>query len=603
LTPQSDSTPRTQDALFRDPGAPVYWQASRLWLVVALARAAHEAPAAVAPYAAFLVRAGCDDAFPHLLLRAFARDAARALAAAGAASGAAPAVDARDLAALDVALGAGRRRAGRDVNSEPMDRDERGAARRYQFDSTDTVPYWFRPAVRAFADLDMDTFLARPRAGSWTLGASRGRYGSGRASRGRTGWDRWEEYSHSHGARPLVERYSTHLEWHAMWCAAGSLLATHALTRGAQWPDEDPDDTLGRWVARAGLHTPPYWLADLREPAPPGKRSLPAAHRANTWLQDVDEADLRDAAGLAAGSTWITVAADDALDGWGGHVETSVHTALVSPGTAVALVRALQSVDDAHCFRLPDAGDDYEIRAPHHRLVGWISRRGPERGDLDDYDPMRRGAAGLVPDLPTSVTTLLGIRFALDPFPRWADVQTGATVLRYRTWSSADERGARYRNTEPSSRGWRLQIAAEALQTLLAARRLDLVMEVGVHRRSRGYAQSAHDTLDDSQATEDDARFSRVYLLHADGRLASADGPLGAWAPPRPELGLRHQRTRSGGGSRTTSLGGSTRPSTRPRSAIGRGRGVMWHDWRRSSGRTAPRCRVARTRSPRFASC
>jgi hypothetical protein len=247
----------------------------------------------------------------------------------------------------------------------------------------------------------------------------------------------------------------------------------------------------------------------------------------------VSEGDLRDAAGLAPGSTWITVAAADAIDAWGGYVATNVHTALVSSGTAAALVRALQTVDDANGVRLPDAGDDFEIRAAKHRLLGWLTRREAERGELDDYDPMRRGAAGLVPNLPETITALLGVRFVLDPFPRWADIRTGATVLRYQTWSDADGRASRRRASEPTSHGWRLQVSAEALRTVLTARRLDLVMEVGVHRRTRGYVHPSAYRPDDQEAAEDDARFSRLYLLRVDGWLAGAEGFLGTWPPPR----------------------------------------------------------------------
>lgn len=528
---------RIDESLFRDPHAPFYWQAARLWLVVALARGAHEAPTAIAPYAAFLVRAGLDDEFPHLLLRSVAREAARALAASGLTVDGAAVIAQEDLVALDVALGTRRPRAERDRNTEPRDLDDRGDARRFHFDVLDTIPYWYAPAVRAFADLDMRAFLDA--AERWIVDrwSVRGPVWEWAREPRQHRLDRWEDTSHSQGSRPLVERYSTHLEWQAMWCAAGSLLATHTLTRGRSWPDADPDDELERWIGRAGLSDPPYWAADFREHAPPAKRGLPPAHTSATWLQEVAEADLRDEAGLAAGSGWITVAAEDAIDAWGGYVATSVHTALVSPGTAAALVRALQTVDDAHRFRLPDAGDDFEIRAPKHQLLGWLERRETERGDLDDYDPIRRGAAGRVPNIPDKIVALLGIQFVLDPFPRWANTQTGATVLRYRTWSDEEVRTSRYRRSEPSSRGWRLQITAEALTEVLVARRLDLVMEVGVHRRARGYNYPTGYTSDDPKATEDDARFSRLYLLRADGSFAGAEGPLGTWTAPRPRTG------------------------------------------------------------------
>lgn len=508
---------RLDDALFRDPEAPFYWQAARLWLVMTLTRIAHASAPDAAQYCDFLVAAGTDPDFPHLLLRAFARDGVAALSGAGV-------VGPRsvDMTALDAALGVGHRRQRRpngmrfSRNDHRADEDER----RFHFDSTDTLPYWYRHAVDVFVDVDMPEFLDAAEhwiTDAWKVTTPVWEWGRDPRT------DRLGEYTdwlHRHGSRPRKWRFSTHLEWHAMWCAIGTLLPNHTLVAAVRGDDYD---TLEGLLRREALRDPPYWLADFRTPRPLAAWLSPEDGNSVDVEAAIPEAGFRAHAGVSPVGSWVTVAGAYETSGPSLHLATTIQTALVSPARATALIRALQTVDDSYNFRLPDAGDEFEIRTPRRKLLGWLRRAESDAG-IDDDDPLRRGAAGLAVTLPQDIAAQLGVRFVLDPFPCWVDNTTGNPVLKYESWSNS-EASERTRSYGITVRGWRLQIAPDALQRFLFTRGLDLALEVGIHQRSKGYE---YERYDEEDATRD-ARFSRIYLLRADGELDTAEGSAGTW--------------------------------------------------------------------------
>lgn len=72
---------------------------------------------------------------------------------------------------------------------------------------------------------------------------------------------------------------------------------------------------------------------------------------------------------------------------------TWVESALISPGSAHALLRALQTVREPNDFRLPKESvpelDDMTIDKPGFELRGWL-RDDYEREHLEEHDPLAR---------------------------------------------------------------------------------------------------------------------------------------------------------------------------------------------------------------------
>jgi hypothetical protein len=146
---------RKSDFSFRDPNAPYYWIAARLWSVIAAARVANETPELVLPVADKLRSIALDREFPHVLVREHAKLAVLQLADSGHLV-----LPAADYAAV------------KNVNSPTLPRapkaertDEHAYResrdRRFHFDMMDAAQYWFAKPMRMFADLKGKDFYDR----------------------------------------------------------------------------------------------------------------------------------------------------------------------------------------------------------------------------------------------------------------------------------------------------------------------------------------------------------------------------------------------------------------------------------------------------------
>lgn len=403
----------------------------------------------------------------------------------------------------------------------------RPAEARFDFDTVDTLPYWYEPAAQIFTDVSLETFVQhadRWIVDEWGISPSISRWAD-EPRQHRLSDRHFGEWAHSHGSEPLIERYSTYLEWHAMWCAASDLLKDHTLRR----PDSPGDDyhTLEGWLRRAGLNNAPYWLSDLRSPRPI-HAPLFVADVSEGWVEAVREDDFLAEAGLKAGESTLILRASWGRDRKPAHSSATVRAAFVTPSRALALLRALQTVDSAHDFRLPDTEDELEIRAGGHRLLGIVALRERD-GGIDDHDPFHRGAPGLEVNFPRRVLQAAGLRFVVAPRPGWEEVSTSSLLASYEAWSESDPY-SRYASEGTTGTGWRLVIDRRFLARLMGRRKFDLILSVGISRRfdpSSSYGLHSQD-----KASE--AYHSRIYLLRRGGELRTTDGPIGTWAAPGP---------------------------------------------------------------------
>ncbi|MGW5959345.1 hypothetical protein, partial [Methylorubrum thiocyanatum] len=511
---------RTEERSFRDPGAPFYCHAARLWLVIAIDRAAAESPAMIAPHGPALLRIATDPAFPHLLVRAYATSAVRHLVAAGEME-----LSSTDDAALQAATSSPLPKVSRHKNfrhSYDINSDKR-QTRRFTFDSMDTLPYWYSPALRLFADLEQDELLetaerwivdqwgVRNNPSAWVKEPRQARLS-----------DQSMSTLHRHGLLPQVERYTTYLEWHALYCALGELLATHSLVEAPEW------DSFEIWLSENGLTAPPLWIADLHSTKPTKTWLWHPPTNLDAWVAEVHEQENLMAVGLNESGP-LVVEAWHSTSSRTYTAETSVKTALVSPETAGALLRALQTARNSHDYRVPSEGDDLEIDAFPYRLIGWLADRDHATG-IDEGDPLAYGCriprsrpgrhATLTLDLAQSQENSRTV---------WRQGGRGAVAFEFRNWSDtpgdADENRQRYDPAVRSS-GWQLIAEREALHDCLQAAGLDLLIEIEITKRTKANAGWSDDD-EGSRRT----RGTRLFVLRRDGSIDAAEGRVGAWAP------------------------------------------------------------------------
>ncbi|WP_454741346.1 hypothetical protein [Cupriavidus necator] len=540
---------RLSEPDFRDSAAPFYWLSSRLWLLITAARIAGEMPEMLASHGKLLYSIAVDEDFPHLLSCHFAKVATLALVDAG---------ELRLTADEDVRV--------RGVNvprrlaqtSEPKVKVRHGSRRsagneerRFHFDSTDTLPYWYSTPMGFFPDVSRDEFLSV--AERWILDKWHG-------SNDVWKWDSEprkvrlarEPYgtSHRHGSLPTMERAHTHLEWHAMWCVVGELLKTRPMAIGVdgEWGG------WAYWYSSSGLSEPPLWLSDLRQTKPlESSLWFPSGLPLESWLEAVSAESMLDELGIRSFPEELIVAGHAEIAE--GDLRESIHisSALVSPATASALLRALQTVDNPWDYKIPDEDDTLTMDAEPYQLVGWL--RHPEQdARLDVGDGVRRESRSHSVAPGANVLDVLRLSLDQRTMQCWRG-EDGLRAFRYIQWSDdMSDTAMRSGDDVLRSYGNRLFATRQALSAYLASRQMDLIVEIDVTRRTK----DSYEHVDSEEPQE--ARYDLVVVLRRDGAIETAEGIVGSWAIPgaRATTGRRSRHTEQVDGSPS---GGAARKS------------------------------------------
>lgn len=513
---------RESESLFRSQDVPFFWLGARLWFVMAWSRVSLERPDLADQVLSVLLPIALDKDFPHLLIRAAAKEACERLVSRG-------------LVVLDNETAS----ALAHVNQTPLERmpatdgvrrhfGHRDDAWRFKFDTMDTLPYWYTPLLRSFAAVTADEF--RETAEHWIIDVW-GHDGDTRSidrerGRRRSSSDRdWSLSGNRHGSVPTLERLHTYLEWHGMWLAAGQLLKTEALAKHDS--PLDWDDLFQR-VRRELPPQPPLWAADLRTSKPPVVRNWIADERPlKVWAPDVKEAQHRaeifpnDVPGylVVSGLTEVRT---------GGRTEvTRISTALANPETSASLVRALQMMGDAWDYKLPDENDtEFEIDVGPYGLHGWLRDIAGDSG-IDGKDP-NCGSIDLIDSMPgRRVTEACSLERDGAGLPHWSNASSVEPMFVFHSWGEKEKDDERHM-VGLEAAGHRLLANRRQLLEFLRAQDLDLIAEVEINRRGR---DRGYDSDEEEEVPE--GRFDRLYSLGRDGTVSIAEGPVGAWTDDR----------------------------------------------------------------------
>lgn len=521
----ADQYERREEPAFRERKVPFYWIAARLWFVIALDRICLESPSIADGQGPRLLEIASSQQFPHVLIRAYAADACYKLIDAGRFT-----PTAGELAAL---ANVNKSQLPRGTNKPEYhrgfnwfnSRDDKEYVR-FSFNEMDTIPYWYRPWLRAFDDVALRVFLEAAEhwiVDKWSV-QDEPLY-SREPRQKRFSDEAWRLSSIRHGSVPTLERYQNYLEWHAMWCVVGQLLQTHALAT----LDCDEDDELTQRIQHSKLTVPPIWLADLCSPKPLEKHRWRAPEQPlQAWLNDVsDEAFLAE---LISGSRPGYIVVDAYIEARARtfHETIRVSTGLVSPGTARALVRALQTIEVSSDYYICPEGHDLEIEESGYTLQGWLQHTERDPG-LDDKDTFRNGIRRIEAAPGKLVTAVLGLRRCFSPEAQWLREVGESPSFVYEAWGEyePDESRERFYNDTVVYTGHRLLARVEDLTEFLNNQERDLIAEVGIERRDRGNQQSSYES-EDAQENE----FDRLLLLRRDGTIQAAERDLGTWRPP-----------------------------------------------------------------------
>jgi DNA polymerase III delta prime subunit len=510
---------RMVEPSFRAPETPFYWIAARLWTMIALDRIAEENPEMLVAYGARLLQIARDDTFPHVLIRGFARDTVEKLLRHGGLH-----LTAQQQNGLDrVNRGKGAKKRVVERHTDGPRHSEQG---RFHFDIIDTLPYWYDPAARIFAEVTTDE-LSRVAeewiVDRWGVTPKIERWNSEPRPQ-RFPENSWGLWSNNHGSRPTLERYFTYLEWHGMWCAVGTLLQSEPLAL------VDPEEygSFENWLRGERLTRPPLWLADLRAPKPL-ELQLWSAPQLGDWLTIVEDPEFLGEIGVGAnGSERIVIDAHHTTYASDFRSEVTVRSALIQPETAGALVRALQTAEEPIRYWIPyeRERDGGQFDEPPYRLLGWIGISEGYAG-LDESDPDRNQVNGNQLEPGREARKSLRKRVSSAGVIEWFD-DPNAVEYSYRQWSDSSDDDERSYSRVIKSNGSRFDVSIDRLRTHLVRLGLDLLVKIEVER-SKGERYAG---IREEKGTE--ARFDRIVVLRRDGTIEGAEGPLGTWYAPRP---------------------------------------------------------------------
>lgn len=510
---------------YREDNAPFYWLSARLWLIVAFDRIASEVPEAIVPVSRWLLSIATDQNFPHVLMRHFAKSCLMKLLSNGFID-----FDEQERTALhaintsELTTEKSKRRVSRGGFHEG------GKERKFKFDSLDTLRYVYPSAIECFADVNEEMFLDEAEA--WIMD----RWNSG------TDLSIWENeprkhkfqnanytlYSHSHGSMPTIERHSYYLEWHAMWCSLGSLMTENALAKPEYYDDDY--GTLNGFLRQEGLTQPPHWSSDLRCPTPLETRfHYPPTVEVEDWVATITANDFELELGLTSEDENLVVDSYHDIRTSNHRSSVRISSSLVSPDTGLSLIRALQTSDDSHDYRLPPAGHEFEIDDDPFLLRGWLNEHSGD-ARLDEKDVLNHDVRLIEATPSENVVEILGL-YRSDSYPvSWLDSSNGKRVFHYEAWGDArnDSRQREYIYGEDViSNGHRLKVSLHHLKQYLDKVGFDLILEVEITRRVTKDGITEY-----NEESEKEARYARLYLFRRTGEIFTSEGRIGTWTPP-----------------------------------------------------------------------
>lgn len=513
------------DPAFRDPEAPFYWIAARLWLMLTIDRCAGEAPENIKKHAQFIYSQATSNSLPHILIREYAKSAALKLHSNN------PSVfTQREFDNLGQVNSSNLYSSKKTYSENMEDRatsDEKKKERRFRFDQMDTIPYWYHPATKIFENLEYEEFIekaenwivdqwnVRDECWIWDKEARKNRLGEGFGT------------MHRHGSLPDTERYNTYLEWHAMWCVIGELLTTHALFENIE--EDDSWGTIQHYLSQNGLTYPQTWLADLSGPKPLENRLwFPPSEddeEIKSWTENIREEDYLVELGLLKKDDAELIV--DARHNTHSNTFSSiinVKSALVSSDNAASLCRALQSMEDCWAYYLPCEEDSGEITIENYHLKGWL---GHDDVDLkfDEKDPLRYQISQLERYPGKEVQKFVKLNQSFGPITYWKS-DNGEIVFKYISWSETPNETNYHQRyeTELRSDGHQLSIQKNTLANYLKFIEMDLIFSVEVERKNFGYEKTSYG----SKTKE--IRKHKIYLLRQNGSIETSDECIGTWS-------------------------------------------------------------------------
>ncbi|MBH3344162.1 ATP-binding protein [Pseudomonas parafulva] len=482
---------------FVPAGSNFLWISARAYLLMFISRLASLHPGALEPHIEILLRHAINRDFPHVQIREFAKRALLSIEKFR------PGIISSQAVKQLHSLNRPKTRLKPEGYQHKIS-DDRHHQGRFNFNPMDTLPYWYSPLGRKFnlSASQIATMAEFWICDTWGL--------NGRedcVSELKHPNRDWHLSTNDHGSLPVIEDGQLYYEYHAMLLVAGQLSDSHEQIVESYESDYDSWD---RWLSSHLPTRGDVWLSTLRSSVPLESElncGKPREHY-NSKTLTCDDFDY--CLGLSAGKCYsLIVAASVQIQDRDGVDRWKVESALVTREAAHSLLRALQSADDPHSYRLPPAGSEHDLEWQGQSLDGWIEDISGET-ELDGRDPLLYRMNTGISQFPESVCAGLGVKYNSASM-QYADQQNGQVVAEARAWCEP------YDDTEDAeySEGWQLRIDLQLLTKYLQGLDRCLILEVQINRKEK--------TNDEKKKYEYAPPSTLIYLFHPEGKLETLE--------------------------------------------------------------------------------
>jgi len=380
--------------------------------------------------------------------------------------------------------------------------------RRFEFDTLDTLPYWYQHLGDLFNLSAYDVANLADKYISETWG-----YVGDIHKDDHVKTDSERDYSltrNDHGSQPIIENLRMYYEFHAMFCAANDLLINEPLLG----TNSSTNRSWENWLKSYGLKQNDIWQSDLRDPIPIDEKfwSLGFNKFDENWRDNIEDQLYDDAIGLSKELKSKSIIPFGNYTRYlnENYESVSINSAIVSIKTAEALLRAFQTSKDNHDYRIPLEDDELQIWESNFVMIGWLKEIRSEIEGIDKLDPFANDVGKYFIQFGKEVTDLFELEYRKYFKEAWYN---GKLISKFENWSDINE-NERYDFL--TSEGSIFKINTIFLLEFLKKRNMCMILECEISRQLK--ERDYHFTK-----TERKNR-AKIYLIYPNGKIKTIRG-------------------------------------------------------------------------------
>ena len=375
---------------------------------------------------------------------------------------------------------------------------------KFNFDSMDTLPYWYSQLGRCFkmSGYDVADIADKYINEKWGY--------LGKIHDDDHVQEKWPLTSNRHGSLPVVENLKLYYEYHGMYCAASELLKKEPLleTEPYSW------ESWEHWLESESLAWKEFWLSDLRDPIPLDKEFWMPENNTfdEKWKDNVEDSYYNKVLGFTSDSELASVLVYGGYTRYFGenYESVSIRSAIVTPQTSESLLRALQTAKDNHNYRIPLENDDLQIEEDKFKFTGWLKQISSENEGLDKNDPFSIEESKSYILFGREVEKLFHINYSKDFKLAFYKKEK---VFENKNWNDEND-NKRYDSFESS--GSLAIVNSKFVIEFLKKRGMDLILKCTISRQIKRQNYN-HDSINRKNE-------AKIYLIKSNGEVKTVRG-------------------------------------------------------------------------------